>query len=485
LQCHSNNHGSSNVNLAYNAIITGGKVSLASPGLSALYLKINDPSGHQGYGPADAAEILNKIELWAGLDGIAGNGNNGNQAGATNASLTAFASTLHPVLVNRCGNCHNNNQNNTSSHGNSDATVSFETMDDVDGSGRAKVNFSNPNLSRIYTKIQAGNHPSANPLGTAVATQILTAINSWIQSIPANNGDSYVSVGRKIMAPIGSYLLTGDIVVTSDQMTISNPNPDTFDKVIDEETAIGAPFTYIKRTGGNPNSPEMNVIMNFSIPEAGSYIAYVLQRINNTNRTYQYAYDNLALANFVTPRNSESYNANNLGNRIYYEWFKVHNNAVNLTAGAHTFTLNMGRLGDARLAKVVFVRQDAGRPEFIVRKPSIVGVIPMRQFVRNGVEIVFDVTPLALNSVGVDAIRFSFSTLNQDYSISGLKPLINNHYSPTNSLWSQTARIIRQTASTNVSFQNQPFFSSQGTNITLEDSYLVDEISFSIDSLTP
>jgi hypothetical protein len=481
MQCHSGNHGSSNVNLAYNSIINGGKVSLASPGLSALYLKINDPSGHQGYGPADAVEILNKIELWAGLDGIAGPGNNGNPVAVTNASLTAFASTLHPVMVNRCASCHSNNQNNTSSHGNSDATVSFETMDDVDGQGRAKVNFSNPNLSRIYTKINGGHQG----MGATQAMEILTAINAWIQAIPANNGNSYISVGRRIMAPIGSSLLSGDIVINPDQMTIGNPNPDTFDRVIDEETAIGAPFTYLKRTGGNNASAAMNVVMNLSVPQTGNYIAYVLHRINSASRTYQYAYNNLALADFVMPRNTESYNANSLGNRIYYEWFRVHNNAINLTAGAHTFTLNMGRLGDARLAKVVFVRQDNGRPEFISRKPSIVGVIPMRQFVKNGVEIIYDVTPLALNSVGVDAIRFSFSTLNQAYSISGLKPLINNLYSPTNSLWSQTARSITQTASTNVNFQNQPFFSSQGTNITLEDSILTDEISFSIDSLTP
>lgn len=482
MECHTGNHGSPNLNLAYNSIINGGKVNLASPGLSPLYLKIADVNGHQTFGAADAAEILSKIELWAALDGFAGNNNN-NGAAATNLSLVAFSTTLHPVMTARCGSCHSN-FNNTSPHGNGDSLVSFESMNHVDGQGRAKVNFSNPNLSRIYTKILPGNHPNNNALSAAVATEILNAINAWIAAIPANNGDSVVSVGRKIMAPIGTFLMTGDLHFTPDTMTISNPNPDTFDKVLDEDTAIGAPFSYIKRTGGNNNSPAMNVVMNLNVPQTGNYIAYILHRVNNDSRTYQYAYNNLALSD-VTPRNSERYNINGISNRVYYEWFKMHNNAVPLTAGNHTFTLNMGRHGDSRVAKVVFVRQDAGRPEFISRKPTIVGIIPMRQFVKNGVEIVYDVTPLALNYILVDSIRFSFSSLNQPYNISGLKPLINNHYSPTNSFWSLVSRSLTQTAATNTNFQNQPLFSSGATPIVLEDSILTDEISFSIDSFTP
>jgi hypothetical protein len=65
--CHANNHGSTNVDIAFNNIRLVNKVNLDDPAFSSLYTKILD--GHQTFNISDANEILDAIVDWKSQSG--------------------------------------------------------------------------------------------------------------------------------------------------------------------------------------------------------------------------------------------------------------------------------------------------------------------------------------------------------------------------------------------------------------------------------
>lgn len=106
----------------------------------------------------------------------ANSGNTGSGPVDVNAiSLAGFTNTLHPVMLNRCANCHNVVNYGTSAHGAADAQEAHDAMFFVDTLDRSKVDLDTPTDSRIYTKVMEGHQ-----CGTVCAPEILSAINDWI-----------------------------------------------------------------------------------------------------------------------------------------------------------------------------------------------------------------------------------------------------------------------------------------------------------------
>lgn len=104
-------------------------------------------------------------------------------AGAS-TSQTNFQTTLYPVMRNRCLVCHETpNQNGTSPHAATAVSLAHMAMFYVDNFAQQKVNISNSNSSRLFTKLVEGHQ-----CGASCSGEVLTAINSWIAGGAGSGG---------------------------------------------------------------------------------------------------------------------------------------------------------------------------------------------------------------------------------------------------------------------------------------------------------
>ncbi len=188
--CHGTNqaplHSVADVNASHTTVLSNSLVDLKTPASSLFYLKIN--SGHQGFPPSVAMEVLAAITEWS------------NQLAAleevTPAPVPVPAPTPTPVpdpapapapvvileptynsirkliLEPKCISCHGA------------AVARAGVRYDSYAATLQTVTAGNPAGSAFYTEVQSGNMPRSAP---SLVTNELTAISQWIANGALNN----------------------------------------------------------------------------------------------------------------------------------------------------------------------------------------------------------------------------------------------------------------------------------------------------------
>jgi mono/diheme cytochrome c family protein len=86
------------------------------------------------------------------------------------ASLTAFQTTVYPISVTNCANCHSAQR----PHASPDALTAHDYV-----LGAPLVNFNTPSSSLIVTKIRNGHQSISPAMGASIASQYEAAIMEW------------------------------------------------------------------------------------------------------------------------------------------------------------------------------------------------------------------------------------------------------------------------------------------------------------------
>jgi hypothetical protein len=127
--------------------------------------------------------------------------------GASDASLTSWAETVHPIMKQRCANCHATSVSPLFAV--SDAAKSLQAINQSQ-----KIDLGEPVKSRLVERLTVDMH---NCWGDCKANgeEILKAVNTWI----AASGDAVVNVDTLPLKTAGLKL------ADARYSTIANPNP--------------------------------------------------------------------------------------------------------------------------------------------------------------------------------------------------------------------------------------------------------------------
>lgn len=112
--------------------------------------------------------------------------NGGNTAGSE--SLSAFSTTLYPVLTNHCSDCHaSQGPAGTPDFAHEDVNVAFNVVE-----SNTLANLGNPSNSRLAQKLTQEMHKCGTSC-TAWADEIIAAVQNWADMVAASGGGGTAS----------------------------------------------------------------------------------------------------------------------------------------------------------------------------------------------------------------------------------------------------------------------------------------------------
>ncbi|MCI0505520.1 MAG: Ig-like domain-containing protein [Gammaproteobacteria bacterium] len=243
--CHSNNSAveielanfaHSQVVLAHAVVINRDLVNRENPQLSRFVERLVDDKHFCWTSCSeDANTIANAIGRWNDLLANTGGGGGGTVVSPQD-SVSAFAQSLHPVVVQWCGTCHDGVTTAFSGFANTDAETAHEIT-----LTRALVNFNSPADSELVTYLSELEHNCCSNCADNAA-RMQSAIVEWIDLMAAagnNNGNN-----RPPIAVNDLYNTLSNVPVTTGNVLLN-------DSDVDNDTLGIASYSALSSRGGS------------------------------------------------------------------------------------------------------------------------------------------------------------------------------------------------------------------------------------------